>query len=62
MRTAFEQKAHDIQYRKKNRISYPHSIETYTGNNQSTGRMVAEIVISVLIGIVFILLAMAVTN
>jgi len=36
MRTAFEQGAHDIQYKKKSRPSFPHTIETYTGNNKST--------------------------
>lgn len=61
MKTKFEQGAFDIQKRKA-RPSYPHEIETYTGNNKSTVRMSIEIIGTIIVWVGFIILLMAITQ
>ena len=61
MRTKFEQGAFDAQ-RRTHRPSYPHEIETYTGNNKSTLRMSIEIIGTLIVWVVLIILLMAVLS
>lgn len=61
MNTSFEQKAHDIQYRKR-KPAHPHIIETYTGNNKSKVRTIAEVFVALIVWVALMLLIMAVTT
>jgi hypothetical protein len=54
MRTSFEQKAHDIQYRKKYGQEHPHEIETYTSEEGLGWEKPLIVIIAILTTIILI--------